>query len=635
MFRNFLRRAAFVTLAPLVLLGPAAVCADPAPQPSPTPPSEIGRVFTSDRHEEPIAKTTRATYVVDRARIEARGERTIADALADVPGVEIYRYGAFGAQANVFIRGASSTSALVLLDGVPVTPGSNEQLDLGTFSTVGVRRIEIVEGSGATLYGSNAVGGVINIITDVPRGTYLEAAAGTLADRDLRVGVGDGRLGASFERHIASNDFGYLAIPVPGATPIPAGTRTNADAEQSAARVSYSENLGPDWNARLRLGADEMHLGVPGSLLSGADAFSRQNVARDDAHLDITHTGVSSATTLTLFGLEQKLDYVDPSFATENPTDDARTQVSLRNVVTGGPSTLTVGADFARESALLANIAQVDPVTFDVTGYATTGEAQSQSALYAQEQYAFVNGVQMNGGLRGENDAPLGSALTPSIGFGIPLATGIRVVINAGTAFRVPTIVDRYYPGYANPNLKPERSKDADVTLQSSTFLGGASLGFFMRDSANLIEVDSAFVPQNVARAALRGLFGTVRTRPSHGFVATLSVTDTYRAANLSPGVAETRLFFTPVFVSKLGLERAFAGSSVSLGAQANVFGPHVESTGFNPDGQTTVDAYVRGRLTRDAVLTVRAANLGNERYMPILGYPAPGRTFEVELSTR
>jgi outer membrane cobalamin receptor len=150
-----------------------------------------------------------------------------------------------------------------------------------------------------------------------------------------------------------------------------------------------------------------------------------------------------------------------------------------------------------------------------------------------------------------------------------------------------------------------------------------------------LIEVNSAFVPQNVAQASLRGLFGTLRTRPYHGFVTTLSVTDMYRAENLSPGAPETRLFFTPVFVAKLGLERASAGGGLRLGAQANVFGPHVESTGFNLDGQTTVDVYVRGRLTRDTVLTVRAANIGNERYEPILGYPAPGRTLEFELSTR
>jgi vitamin B12 transporter len=625
---------ALAVLCPLVALAPAAVRAEPSPKPSATPPSEIGRVFTSDRHDEPIVKTTRATYVVDRAHIEARGERTVADAIADVPGVEMYRYGAFGSQAIVFIRGASSANVLVLLDGVPVTPGSSETVDLGGFPTAGVRRIEVVEGSGATLYGSSAGGGVVNIITEVPRGTYLEASAGTLQDRDLRVGAGDGRLGASFERHIAANDFSYPAIPVPGATPIPAGSRTNADAEQTAARVAYNANLGPNVTARLRLGAEEIHLGAPGSLTYGADAFARQNVARDDAHLDITHSGALSATTLTLFGLAQKLDYVDPSSATENPTIDSRAQISLRNVVSGGPSTLTYGVDYARESALLANIAQYD-ANFALTGYATTSETQLQTALYAQEQYTLADGVQINGGLRGENDAPLGSALTPSLGIGIPLAPGVRLALNAGTAFRVPTIVDRYYPGYANPNLRPERSKDADVTLQSSAFLGGATLGFFMRDASNLIQLDSLYVPQNVAQASLRGLFATLRTRPYHAFVTTLSVTDTYRAQNVSPGAGATRLLFNPVFVSKLGLERAFAGGGYSLGAQANIFGPHEESSGFNPDGQTTVDVYLRGRLSRETIVSLRARNIGNERYETVLGYPAPGRTFEVELSTR
>jgi vitamin B12 transporter len=633
-FRFPSRRTALLTLSSFLAFAPAAVRADPLPQPTATPPSEIGRVFTSDRHDEPISKTTRATFVVDRARIEARGERTVADAIADVPGVDLYRYGAFGSQAIVFIRGASTANVLVLLDGVPVTPGSNELVDLGTFPTAGVRRIEIVEGSGATLYGSSAAGGVVNIITDVPRGTYMEASAGTLQDRDLRVGAGDGRLGASFERHIAGNDFAYPALPVPGGTPIPAGSRTNADAEQTAARVAYNAALAPNLTARLRLGADEIHLGAPGSLTFGADAFARENISRADAHLDITHSGAQSAATLTLFGIRQNLDYVDPSLAIENPTLDSRTQISLRNVVSGGPSTLTIGMDYARESAMLANIAQYD-ANFDLTGYATTGKTQLQTALYAQEQYTLMNGVQINGGMRGENDAPLGSALSPSLGLGIPLAAGTRLVVNAGTAFRVPTIVDRYYPGYANPNLRPERSKDADVTLQSSAFLGGATLGFFMRDASNLIQLDSSYVPQNVARASLRGLFGTLRIRPYHGFVTTLSITDTYRAQNVSPGAAATRLLFSPVFVSKLGLERAFAGGGYSLGAQANIFGPHEESSGFNPDGQTTVDVYLRGRLSRDAFLSLRARNIGNERYAPVLGYPAPGRTFELELSTR
>ncbi len=636
MFRIFSTRAAIGTLSFLSFALPAIALADapPAPTPSATPPSEIGRVSTSDRHDEPIARTTRATYIVDRAHLEERAERTIADAIADVPGVEIYRYGAFGAQASVFIRGASPTSVLILLDGVPVTPGSNEELDLGTLSTVGVRRIEIVEGSGATLYGSNAVGGVINIITDIPRGTYLAASDGTLQDRDLRVGVGNGKLGVSFERHIAANDFSYPASAIPGASPIPAGERSNADAEQTAARIAYDVSLGDALRARLRLGADQLDLGVPGPLEYPIDLFARQNISRDTASLDLIHQAAQSATTLTLSGLHQNLDYVDPSQLTENPTIDGRTQLSLRNVIDGGPSTLTVGLDVARESAVLANLAQYNAAG-DVTGYATIGQTQSETAVYTQEQYTLADGVQLNAGLRGENDAPLGSAATPSVGVGIPLAAGLRLVANAGTAFRVPTIVDRYYPGYANPNLKPERSKDADLTLQSSAFLGGATLGYFLRDASNLIEDNAAFVPENVAQASIRGLIGTLRTRPLHGYVTTLSITDTYRAEDTSPGVAEARLFFTPVIVTKLGLERSFGNGGVSYGAQASIFGPHNESAGFNHDGQTKVDVFLRGRLSRDTVLSVRAANIGNERYEPILGYPAPGRTIEFELSTR
>jgi len=636
-----LRTGAACAAAPIVfLLAAAAAVAAPAPSPSPSPLTEIGRISTSDRHDEPIANTTRTTFVVTQAQIQAHGDKTIADALEDVPGVEIYRYGTFGAQANIFVRGASSTSVLVMLDGVPVTPASSGQIDLGTLSTVGVRSIEVVEGAGSTLYGSSAVGGIVNIITAVPRGTYFDISGGSYDDRDLRVGIGNGQVGASFERHIAANDYGYAAIPMPGATPIPPGVRTNADAEQTAARVSYDANLGDGFTARLRLGADEFHLGVPGSV-PAIDDFARENTSRDDAHLDITHATLQSTTTLTLFGSRQNLDYVDPSYETENPTIDGRDQVSLRQTIAGGNSTFTSGIDLTRESAVLANIASYDDAG-NFLGNLTTGVSQSQSALYAQEQYAYASGVRWSLGVRAENDAPLGGAITPSAGIGIPLAPGLRIVANAGTAFSVPTIVDRDYPGFANPDLKPERSVDGDVTLQAAGVLGGASLGIFDRNSTDLIQVNSDYVPYNVAQAQIRGLLATLRTRPSHGFVGTFSLTDTYKAANFTPRLTESRLLFTPVFVAKLGLEHGFGSGSFAYGAQANVFGPHEEDVFGNAGdvvatngGQTTIDAYVRERFTRDSILSLRVRNLGNEQYAPVFGYPAPGRTFVVELSTR
>ena len=628
---RFVQRAAplaFATFLTLCVAATPAFAADPAPTSSAVP--EIGRVSTSDRHDEPVDRTTHPTYVVDRTQIEARGAKTIADAIGEVPGVDIYRYGAFGAQANVFMHGASSTSVLVLLDGTPVAPSSSGQIDIGQLSTVGVRRIEVVQGGGATLYGTSAVGGVINIITDVPRGTYLDLSAGSLSERDVRVGVGNGQLGASFERHLATNAYAYPATFDPANGPSPAITRSNADAEQSAARIAYDATFGA-YTARVRLGSDAIRLGVPGDLRFGATPGVRLNTSRDDAQLEIAHAGAGSSTILTLSGHAQRFGYLDPA-ALQATTLDGRSQISLRHIISSDSSTLIAGVDLARESAVLTNV-QLFDANFNPTGYATQGASQAQTAAYVQEQYATRSGVRLYGGVRAERDSPLGSVIAPSAGIKIPLGLA-RLSANAGTSFRVPTIVDRYYPGYSNPDLKPERSKDADITLASDAILGGASFGWFARDAVNLIEL-GATAPQNTSRASIRGFQATLRSRVSHGIAANFALTDTYRALGFTDGVAATRLVFTPVVTGTLGLEKLLGHSGFGFGAQAHVFGRHIEGGGPNNDGQTTVDAYVRGRLAPDAILALRIKNIGNERYTPILGYPAPGRTLRLELSTR
>ncbi len=620
-------RVAFVAAFLLASTTPSLAQSVPSPQPSATPIPEIGRVSTSDRHDEPITNTTRPTFVVDRARIEAHGDRTIADALTGVPGLAIFRYGGFGAQAALYTHGTSSAQQiLVLLDGVPLAPGSNGEVDLGTFSTVGVRRIEVVEGGGSTLYGTSAIGGVINIITGVPRGTYLEAATGSYGERDLRASAGVGGFGVSFERHLARNDYAYPALDGQ-----PAGVRQNADAEQSAGSLSYDTSLGARWSLHARAGASSLSLGVPGSTIFGTSTTARLPTSANDARLELAHEAGNTSTFVTLAASQQKLAFIDPANPPQNDTLDGRTQISLREVLSGKRSTLVGGIDLARESAVLTNVG-----VYDANGnasYVTSGYAQAQSAAYLQEQ-TMVGSVRAVAGLRAEHDSPIASVLVPSLGVAVPLAPGLRLALNANGSFRVPTIIDLYYPGYANPALKPERSSDGDVTLQMDRLLGGAAVTWFGREATNLIQLDQNFVPQNIARASIRGVQATLRTRPLHGFVSTLAVTDLYRALNLSPGITATRLNFEPVFIASLGLEHPLGPSGLAFGATANLYGSHREPSGNNV-GQTTVDAYIRGRLAPGALVSLRVRNLGDERYAPILGYPAPGRTFTFEVSTR
>ena len=630
--------AASVSAASAQLVPPS-----PSPSPSATPLGEIGRIVTSDRRGEALTNTTRPTFVVDRSTIEAYGARTVGDALANVPGFDFSPYGAFGAQVNYGIRGTSSAQTLVLQDGVPIASGSNGIVDLGSLSTIGVRRIEVVESGSSTLYGTSATGGVINIITDLQAQPYLRLSDGTYGDRDVAAQVGLGGLAVSYERHTAQNVFAYPAFAYPNGTAVPAGTRTNDDAEQTTLRLSYHAALAGGWEARLSADDDAIRIGVPGSLAFGSTPDARQGTARGNALLNLSHPAGHGTLDVTFSGVTQKLAYADPGPALggEDDTYDARSQAAVRYTASSARSDLVTGIDLTRESALLS----FSPPAFvsPTQSSASLTAAQSQAAAYAQLGYRPLPTTRLTFGVRGENDAPGGNVLAPSFGVNAGLGA-VRLTANVGESFRVPTLIDLYYPGFANPNLLPEKLTDYDATLAFPSLLGGVSVGYFGRDGSNLITLDpTTFAPINASRASVNGLQVVVSTRPLHHLRANASVTNLYRAVDTSTGL---RIPNTPPIVATLGFERPFDGGPIALGARVRVVGANADVP--NPNGDplaaalpdpfasyTVADAYIRYRIARGAIATLRTANLGGTRYVPIYGYPAPGRTVTFELSTR
>ena len=607
----------------------AVLAAAPTPSPSGTPLKVIETIVTSDRRAEPLDQTSRPTFVVSRAQMEARGDRSVAEALRGLPGIGITSYGPFGAQSTVGIRGASAAQTLVLLDGTPIATASNGLLDLGTLSTSGISRIEVVEGGVSTLYGTAAVGGVINIITDVPRGAYVAASSGSYGARDLRAAIGDGRLGVVLERRLAVNDYPYPALDG-----FPAGTRSNDDAQSTAVRISYATPLEGLWRLRGSLGSSAVSIGVPGSL-SYLSPQAHQSTSFDEGHVEAQRAGARSLLSLTLSGSRQSLPYRDPSFGGESATYDGRAQIGVKDVIGGEHTTLVAGIDVARES-MLANLGAgaIPPAPAQFTANA------SQVGAYAQQSWTLRSGTRLFAGVRGEHDTPSGGIVAPEIGALLPIGT-LRLAANVDESFRVPTLIDLYYPGYSNPNLHREHSRNADFTLEAPQMLGGASLGWFGRHADDLIQLDQNFVPQNIQHAEIDGLTATLRTKPFNAFVAKLDVTDLYRALDTTPGADAARLRFEPVLQVALGLERPFVGNAPAFGIRAQIVGPHVDyftaSNGMATpiDAYATVDAYLRMHLAHDALLTLRARNLGNEGYETIYGYPAAGRTYELEISTR
>jgi outer membrane cobalamin receptor len=609
---------------------PAHAQTAPAPAPSPTPPAEIGRVSTADRQDEPADATAKLTYVVTKADMLLHGDDTVAAALDRVPGVLVQNYGGPGSLAAISIRGQRGDGILVLLDGRPISGAQIGAIDPGAIPTAGVERIEVVEGAGATLYGNGASVGVINIITTRSNGGYKTPVVSVAGGS-----YGYGRVALetanfSFSRAISANDYAAPDLA-------PGGVRTNADLSSTNARFT---DIGSFGNLQVSgsAGFVSRNIGVAGS-----DSFltvgARQQDDTQDARLSLALTHPQSTTTLDLSGSRETLTYFDyaaadvGSFPFLDFTTDARVQASLRNNVVSAGNRLIYGVDLAH------GVARNDAGNgvFNADPYAQTG-------VYAQDSVLFGATSLVYAGVRAERDGGAGGAISPSLGGLLGLGDGFALRANAGTAFRVPTAEDLYYPGYSNPFLQPERTQSFDASLEDTHLFGGASVGWFVQTANNLIALNpnvnfnDTLGPGNEPvinepQSSIAGFTFDLATPPFNGIAVNVNVTDTYRALGYVDGTPATRLADRPVFTTSLDI--SYTGPATSTLAAAGAVAHTVGLLSGGAGNYTTIDGYLRLRAARHALVSLRVFDLGNERYEEVAGYPMPGRTVQVELSTR
>lgn len=614
----------------------AALAAAPAPSPTPTL-RPIAHVVTSDRSPESIDRAARTTYVITQNEMTRNGYLTVADALADIPGISIERYGAFGSLSTVSIRGSSSSEVLVLVDGMPVAGAQIDALDLSAIPTNGISRIEVVEGGGSTLYGSGSIGGVVNIITGSPQ-ARAAIEDGSFGEKSLSIASPY----VSLSRTIAANDY-----PLPDGT-----TQQNADASLTSVRAGATQQIGA---VEASLSGDVVgeHVGVPGPQ-GFVSATSRQATDERDARLSLSSGDARYTLSLDLgasssdlaFTCDTPVDptcpnsYIAPPTAYAQLLTEDRLMADVRDVVDNGSERLVYGVDLTRGDARVDD--GVDPLAINPF---------DEAAAYVQSQWFDARGDELYAGLRGERDGTPGGALSPSIG-GIERFTRTLLLRwNAATAFRAPTQEELYYPFFSNPGLVPEKTRVGDVTLVEEMPLFDVSLGWFTTGGRDLIADNPAtFVPENIGHALLEGTTLDVGTHVYHGYSAHVAVTNLYCAQDLDD---DTRIAGRgPVFTVASGIEYVapatsrfdgFGVETLSKGARGVVDSslPSWEE----PVPYTRVDAYAGYRLTPLLVLTLRGFNLANARYsefgsyaassVAYYAYPVPGRSFAVELRTR
>lgn len=619
-----------VSLAALRVLAAAVVSFSPTPSPTPSALPQIAHVVTADRSDETLRNSVRTTYVVTAADIARNGYRTVTDALVEVPGVEIGNYGPIGSSAQYGIRGSSSTQVLVLIDGQPAPGGLANSVDLSTFSTAGVSRIEVVEGGGSTLYGTGAVGGIINVITNTqhasPSATLRD---GSFDDTEFRFED----QGLSFERIVANNAYALPPTESFGA-PNPT-TRDNSDYEATTARYGIDHRIGAI-DASLHLSAQSDVVGAVGFFPDYSET-SREHDVNEGGVLTFALRRPQSNASVTFDGSNQRITF-DCDIATDancfqaaqSLSTEVRAGVNLRNVVSGGNERTIYGVDLSR-GIVSVNDGNGDPVATNVL---------AQTAAYVQQTWIGAR-EEFYAGMRGERDGSLGGEFSPSIGLRYNLSNAVSLKANWATAFRAPNASELYYPNYGNPDLQPERSKVGDITLNDDRLLGGVSLAWFDNYTHNLIVLDPAnnYLPENIDQAHISGLTLVGATVPLHGISATVSVTDLYLAQDLG---AQARLPDDPVFTVIVGLR--YAGGPHDFLSEAGIGERAVGARGFvdptqplfyQPVAYANLTAYASLRVAPHLLLTLRGYNLGNEQYAEVGGYPMPGRTFAIELTTK
>lgn len=607
--------------------------ADAQPSPSPSPLPEIVHVVTSDRSDETLHNATRTTYVVTQEQIVREGYRTIGDALATVPGVEITRYGAIGQNVSYGIRGSNSAQVLVLIDGQPAPGEFANSVQLGTLTTAGVRRIEVVEGGGSTLYGTGAIGGIINIITGAQ---YAPASVtlryGTFDDREVQLQA----RGFSFERIVSNNAYALPPSSSSGASN--PRSRDNSDAETTSLHYGADRKLGIV-DAALRAGFESDHLGASG-FFPQLSPTSREDDVNAQASLGFTLNRAQASTTLQLGGARQQLAFscaatdLNCFFSVPTLSTESRAGLSLRNAVASAHNRLLYGVDVSRGSVREDNGGGLP----DSIEFATL----AQTAAYVQETREFASG-EFYAGIRGERDGALGGEFSPSIGVRKNVSRDLEFKLNAASAFRAPNASELYFPGYGNPDLRPERAQVGDLSLTDTHALGGITLGWFTNRTNDLIvaepEAGGLYEPQNVHHALMQGFTLDAHTLPMNGITLGVTTTNLYHAQDLDGG---TRLPNDPVFsvAFDLGVRGRSTGIFNDGGVTVRAVGARgfVDTTQplfFQPVAYSTFDAFARFRVARGTLLSLRGYNLGNERYAEVAGYPMPGRTFAVELSTK
>jgi vitamin B12 transporter len=594
---------------------------------------ELETVVTATRTETPASHIGSSVTVISAEELKINQYEWVSEALRQVPGVDVVRNGGFGGVTSVFIRGANSNHTLALVDGIEIEDPStiNAVVDFADIPPDNVDRIEVLRGPASSLYGSDPIGGVVNIITregsGPPRFSFI-GEGGTYQ-------TVNGLISASGGSKWVNYSLSASSIRSDGINTSPLQTRpylrSNLTAKLSTAFLD-------NWKVSLvtrylnsRTNIDDIQNGqamydpnyisrveqvlmrpeLRGSLFDGfwkqTLGFSWNHTARSVDNLpDIVNP---SSSTGRFLGIKSKLDW----------------QHELR--LFSGNDALVLGEikeDIAQTSSSFSGGGFTFSNTFPRTSVCTY-------AITVEDRQQLFNSLYLTASGRWDHHDLFGDVLTQTVAVAYEIApTGTRLHATEGTGFKAPSILQLYDPQYGNPDLQPERSASFDVGFDQSFFQGAFSVGatFFGTQIKHLIGFDPrTFVSININSAHISGVESYARFSQG-GFQARVDYT-WQKPIDQSNG---SYLLRRPR--NKVAAEVRESIAGFVLGGRLTYVGARddIDFTTF-PATQVSLDPYAllaftaQYQLTRQVSLFGRVENALNEHYEEVRTFPVPART--------